>query len=136
MFMLDTNICIYIKKQNPPQVFAKLQSLYSHQVCMSAITFAELMYGALKSQRVGHNLTVLQNLRQIILVKPFNEQAAETYGHVRSDLERKGLIIGSNDLLIAAHALSQGMTLVTNNEKEFRRINGLKIVNWVDNASV
>lgn len=137
MFMLDTDICIYINKQKPPQVLAKLPALPIYQVCMSAIAFAELMHGALKSQQVIHNLTVLQNLRQIIRIKPFDEVAAEIYGQIRSDLERKGLIIGSNDLLIASHALSLGMTLVTNNEREFRRINGLKITNWTtDNDSV
>ena len=136
MFMLDTNICIYINKQKPPQVLAKLQSLPIHQVCMSVITFAELMHGALKSQQVVNNLTVIQNLRRIIQIKKFDELAAETYGQVRSDLERKGLIIGSNDLLIASHALSQGMILVTNNEREFRRISGLKIVNWINNSPV
>jgi len=96
---------------------------------MSAITFAELMNGALKSQFIEHNLAKLKILRQIIRVEPFDENAAEMYGYVRSSLEQKGTIIGSNDLLIAAHAL---MTLVTNNEREFSRVEGLLVVNWVN----
>ena len=89
------------------------------------------MNGALKSQLIEHNLAKLNILRQIIRVEPFDEKAAEKYGYVRSTLERKGIVIGSNDLLIAAHALSQNMTLVTNNEKEFSRVEGLLTANWV-----
>jgi len=132
MFMLDTDTCIYIKKQKPPQVLKKFQTLSPAEVCMSAITFAELMNGALKSQLIEHNLAKLKILRQIIRVEPFDEKAAEKYGYIRSTLERKGMIIGSNDLLIAAHALSVHKTLVTNNEREFSRIEGLLIVNWVN----
>jgi tRNA(fMet)-specific endonuclease VapC len=136
MFMLDTDTCIYIKKHKPPQVLKKFQLLSPAEVCMSAITFAELMNGALKSQLVEHNLAklkkILKKLRQIIRVEPFDEKAAEKYGQIRSTLERKGVVIGSNDLLIAAHALSLHKTLVTNNEREFSRVEGLLIVNWVN----
>ena len=123
--------CIYIKKHKPPQVQEKFETLLSDSVCMSVITFAELMNGALKSQHVEHNLAKLKILSQIIRVEPFDEKAAEKYGYIRSDLERKGTVIEPNDLLIAAHALSHGMTLVTNNEKEFSRVDGLFIENWV-----
>ncbi len=131
MFMLDTDTCIYIKKHKPPQVLKKFQTLLPDSVRMSAITFAELMNGALKSQLVEYNLAKLKLLRQVIRIEPFDENAAEQYGYIRSSLERKGTVIGSNDLLIAAHALSCGMTLVTNNEREFSRVEGLLIVNWV-----
>jgi len=136
MFMLDTDTGIYIKKHKPPQVLKKFQMLSPADVCMSAITFAELMNGALKSQLIEHNLAKLNILRQIIRVEPFDENSAEMYGYVRSSLERKGTIIGSNDLLIAAHALSQKMTLVTNNEREFSRVEGLLIVNWVHSDTI
>jgi len=137
MFMLDTDTCIYIKKHKPPQVLKKFKTLSSAEVCMSAITFAELMNGALKSQLIEHNLAKLKILRQIIRVEPFDGNAAEKYGHIRSTLERKGTIIGSNDLLIAAHALSQNMTLVTNNEREFSRVEGLLIarVGWSEQVN-
>ncbi|MEK8018206.1 MAG: type II toxin-antitoxin system VapC family toxin [Candidatus Parabeggiatoa sp.] len=136
MFMLDTDTCIYIKRHKPPQVLKKFKTLSSDSVCMSVITFAELMNGALKSQQVEHNLAKLQILSQIIRVESFDKNAAEQYGYIRSELERKGTVIGSNDLLIAAHALSRGMTLITNNEKEFSRVEGLLIVNWVKSETV
>jgi tRNA(fMet)-specific endonuclease VapC len=93
MYMLDTNICIYIRKEAPPQVLAKLKSCQRGEVCMSAITFAELMYGALKSQSVSANLEKLQRLRQIIPVLDFDSRAAEAYGDIRANLEKQGLPI-------------------------------------------
>ena len=101
-------------------------------VVMSAITFAELINGARKSQRVEDNLRRLNALSELIEVLPFDKDAALTYGSVRSSLEKRGLIIGGNDLFIAAHALSLNVTLVTNNEREFSRVDGLKIENWVE----
>ncbi|SEH07511.1 type II toxin-antitoxin system tRNA(fMet)-specific endonuclease VapC [Candidatus Venteria ishoeyi] len=130
MYMLDTNICIYIRKKSPPQVLEKLQNCRQGEVFMSVITFAELMYGALKSQAVATNLEKLQRLRQLIPVMDFDADAAKMYGKIRSELEKQGLPIGSNDFLIAAHALSCGMILVTNNEREFLRVNGLSVENW------
>jgi len=131
MYMLDTNICIYIRKHTPPQVLEKLQTCRRGEVFMSVITFAELMYGALKSQAMITNLEKLQRLKQLIPVLDFDSEAAEAYEKIRTDLEKQGQPIGSNDLLIAAHALSNGMVLVTNNEREFSRVNGLTIENWV-----
>lgn len=132
MYMLDTNICIYIRKNAPPQVLEKLQACQPGEVFMSAITFAELMYGAIKSQATLSNLEKLQGLRAVIPVLEFDSKAAEAYGAIRADLEKQGLPIGSNDFLIAAHALSQNMVLVTNNEREFLRVNGLNVENWVN----
>ena len=130
MFMLDTDICIYIIKQKPESVLKYFQRLKAGELSMSAITFAELMNGAKKSHRVEDNIVKLNELSELLEIKPFDKKAAISYGDVRSVLEKKGTIIGSNDLLIAAHALSLDLILVTNNEKEFSRVDGLKIENW------
>lgn len=132
IFMLDTDICIYIIKRKPASVLKRLESLKPGQLAMSAITFAELMNGAKKSQHVEANLARLNALGELLDIRPFDKQAAVSYGDVRSTLERKGKTIGGNDLLIAAHALSLGWTLVTNNVREFSRVEGLKIDNWTE----
>ena len=131
MYMLDTDICIYIIKRKPSSVLKRLESLQPGQLSMSAITFAELMNGAKKSQRVEANVAKLNELAELIEICPFDQKAATSYGDVRSTLEKKGNIIGSNDLLIAAHALSLDWILVSNNEKEFGRVDGLRIENWI-----
>lgn len=131
MYMLDTNICIYIKKKNPPQVLKKLKSLASDEVCMSSITYAELFYGAMKSQQVIKNIEKIESLKNKIQILPFDELAAKKYGEIRTNLEKQGLPIGSNDFLIAAHALSQNHVLVSNNLREFNRVAGLKTENWI-----
>lgn len=97
---------------------------------MSAITFAELMNGAKKSQRVEANVSSLNALGEILEICSFDQQAAVAYGDVRSSLEKRGEVIGAHDLLIAAHALSLDRILVTNNEREFKRVEGLKVDNW------
>lgn len=132
IFMLDTDICIYIIKRKPASVLKRLESLKPGQLAMSAITFAELMNGAKKSQHVEANLARLNALGELLDIRPFDKQAAVSYGDVRSTLERKGETIGGNDLFIAAHALSLGWTLVTNNVREFSRVEGLKIDNWTE----
>jgi len=131
MYMLDTDICIYIIKRKPRSVLKRLESLQPGQLAMSAITFAELMNGAKKSKHVEANVAKLNELGELIQICPFDQKAAIFYGDVRSILEKKGNIIGSNDLLIAAHALSLDWILVSNNEKEFRRVDGLRIENWI-----
>ncbi len=131
MYMLDTDICIYIIKRKPGSVLKRLEMLQPGQLAMSAITFAELMNGAKKSQQVEWNVAKLNELAELLEIRPFDQKAAVTYGDVRSTLEKKGKNIGSNDLLIAAHALSLNWILVTNNEKEFKRVAGLRIENWV-----
>ena len=131
MYMLDTDICIYIIKRKPRSVLKRLESLQPGQLAMSAITFAELMNGAKKSKQVEANVAKLNELAELIEIRPFDQKAAIFYGDVRSTLEKKGNIIGSNDLLIAAHALSLDWILVSNNEKEFRRVDGLRIENWI-----
>ena len=131
MYMLDTDICIYIIKRKPVSALKRLESLQPGQLAMSAITFAELMYGAKKSQQIEANVARLNELAELLEIRPFDHKAAVFYGDIRSLLEKKGKIIGSNDLLIAAHALSLDWILVTNNEKEFKRVSGLKLENWV-----
>jgi tRNA(fMet)-specific endonuclease VapC len=133
MYMLDTDICIYIIKRKPTTVLKRLENLKPGQLAMSAITFAELMNGAKKSQQVEANVAKLNELAELVEVRPFDQQAAVCYGDVRSLLEKKGNLIGGNDLLIAAHALSLDWILVTNNEKEFKRVDGLRIENWALN---
>jgi tRNA(fMet)-specific endonuclease VapC len=130
MYMLDTDICIYIIKRKPKSVVKRLEKLRPGQLAMSAITFAELMNGAKKSQFVESNVGKLNNLAEVLEIKSFDKKAAICYGDVRSKLEKKGEIIGGNDLLIAAHALSLDYILVTNNEKEFKRVEGLRLENW------
>ena len=97
---------------------------------MSSITFAELMNGAKKNNYVEDNIRRLDALSEIIEVVPFDKDAAIEYGNIGSDLEKRGMIIGGNDLLIAAHAISRNLVLVTNNTREFSRVNGLQIENW------
>ena len=129
-YMLDTDICIYTIKRKPSQVLKRLETLQPGMVLMSSITFAELMNGANKSNFVEDNTRRLEALSEIIEVIPFDKDAAIAYGNIRSDLEKRGMIIGGNDLLIAAHAVSRDLVLVTNNIREFSRVNGLKLENW------
>jgi tRNA(fMet)-specific endonuclease VapC len=131
IYMLDTDICFYIIKRKPLRVLERLESMQPDQLSMSAITFAELMNGAKKSQRVEANVSRLNALGEILEICSFDQQAALAYGDVRSSLEKRGEVIGPHDLLIAAHALSLDRILVTNNEREFKRVEGLKVDNWV-----
>ena len=129
-YLLDTNICIYIRQSRPEQVLRRFRKLRPGEAALSVITYGELLYGAAKS---AHKTTALERLRELVQLLPalpLPETAAETYGTIRAELELKGEMIGNNDLWIAAHALASGLILVTNNEKEFRRVRGLKIQNW------
>ncbi len=131
-YLLDTNICIYIRQKRPDEVLHRFSRLKPGEAAISVITYGELLYGAAKSVQ---RQTALEKLRELILLMPalpLPETAAETYGSIRHDLEAKGEMIGNNDLWIAAHALASGLTLVTNNEKEFRRVRALKVQNWAN----
>jgi tRNA(fMet)-specific endonuclease VapC len=130
-YLLDTNTCIYIRRRRPPTVLARFDRLQPGDAALSVITFGELLYGAEKSQNRAGALKSLEELATItpILLLPLD--AAHLYGEIRASLEAKGEVIGNNDLWIAAHAKAAGLTLVTNNEREFKRIAGLKIENWV-----
>ena len=130
-YLLDTNICIYIIKQKPPAVLERFQTLTPTQVALSVITVAELEFGAKKSSQPQKNLSALQQFLIPFTIFDFNYAAATVYGTIRSELERKGTPIGPLDTFIAAHAISLSYTLVTNNEKEFSRVQGLQIENWV-----
>ena len=130
-FLLDTDICIYIAKYNPPAIRARFERLAADAVAMSAITFGELRYGAEKSQARAKALAVLQQLQGAVEVMPLTEAVSQHYGEIRSALERRGLPIGNNDLWIAAHARAEGWVLVTHNEREFLRVDGLAVENWV-----
>ena len=130
-FMLDTNICIYIIKKKPLSVLEKFKTLEVNQVVMSVVTYGELYLGAEKSQYRQSTLQKLKNLTQIIPVIPMSCEVGDVYGAIRADLEIKGQIIANNDLWIAAHAIERKMTLVSNNLKEFNRINKISIENWV-----
>ena len=130
-YMLDTNICIYLIKKKPAGVIRRLQSLRISDVSLSSITLAELEYGVEKSQRPDQNRWALTEFLSPLDILSFDAAAAQRYGAIRSRLEKSGKVIGSMDLLIAAHALSLGAVLVTNNASEFRRVEELTVENWV-----
>jgi tRNA(fMet)-specific endonuclease VapC len=131
-FLLDTNICIYIRRKKPEEVLRRFRTLKQGEAALSVITFGELVYGAEKSAQRAAALELLRELARVLPVMGLPERAAEAYGTMRAELERKGQMIGNNDLWIAAHAKAAGLTLVTNNEREFRRVRGLKVENWAD----
>ena len=116
-YMLDTNICIYAIKHKPEKVFQKLQEVDPEDVCVSSVTYAELVHGVENA-----NIEILN----------FDVDAADCYGKIRADLEKKGTPIGPLDMMIAGHAMSMGYTVVTNNVKEFSRVPDLKIENWAE----
>ncbi|MBE6105920.1 type II toxin-antitoxin system VapC family toxin [Anaerovibrio lipolyticus] len=129
-YMLDTNICIYAIKHKPERVFIKLQEIDPNDVCISSVTYAELVHGVEKSAAVEKNRLALSLLLANIEIKSFDMKAADEYGKIRADLERKGTPIGPLDMMIAGHAKSLGCILVTNNEREFSRVERLEIANW------
>lgn len=129
-FLLDTNICIYIRRKRPEEVLRRFRTLKPGEAALSVITFGELVYGAEKSAQRAAALELLRELAQVLPVLGLPETAAEAYGTIRAELEREGKMIGNNGLWIAAHAKAAGLTLVTNNEREFRRVRGLKVQNW------
>ena len=130
-YLLDTDICIYIAKQHPVSVLDKFEKLAIGEVGMSTITYGELLYGAQKSKYTKKTIRILEELATLIIPLPIPTNAAEHYGTIRSTLEDKGRVIGNNYLWIAAHALSLGIILITNNVKEFSRVPKLKLENWV-----
>jgi len=131
-YMLDTNICIYVIKHKPEKVFQKLQEVDPSDVCISSVTYAELVHGVEKSAAVDQNRLALSILLANIEILDFDVNAAEGYGKIRADLEKNGTPIGPLDMMIAGHARSLDYTLVTNNVKEFKRVSGLKIENWAE----
>jgi len=129
-YLLDTNIVIYVLKRRPLEVLG-IFNKNANRMAISAITLSELIYGAEKSKNITRNLEAIEDFISHLEVLPYNANASQHYGMIKSDLEKKGAIIGINDIHIAAHARSHGLTLVTNNVREFSRVQNLAIENWV-----
>lgn len=132
-YMLDTNICIYVMKQKPEAVLARFKKAIEEgdSLCISAITLAELEYGIQHSSAPARNEWMLLQFLAPITILPFGANAASTYGGIRACLQSQGTPIGPLDTLIAGHAKAEDLTLVTNNVREFARVPGLKVTNWV-----
>ncbi|MBF0998285.1 MAG: type II toxin-antitoxin system VapC family toxin [Lachnospiraceae bacterium] len=131
-YMLDTNICIYVIKHKPEKVLRKLQTIHPEDVCISSVTYAELVCGVEKSAAVEKNRLALSMLLANMEILDFDVEAADCYGKIRADLEKKGRPIGPLDMMIAGHGQSLGYTVVTNNVKEFSRVTALRIENWAE----
>ena len=131
-YMLDTNICIYVIKHKPEKVFRKLQTIHPEDVCISSVTYGALVHGVEKSAAVEKNRLALSILLANMEILDFDVDAADYYGKIRADLEKKGTPIGPLDMMIAGHAQSLGYTVITNNMKEFSRVAALKIENWAE----
>lgn len=129
-FMLDTNVCIDLIRRRTAAILRSLERTRPEDVCVSVITLSELEYGVAKSAAPERNRLALAEFMAPITVLPYSDTVAPVYGRVRAHLNAKGIGIGSLDMLIAAHALSAGLTLVTNNEREFQRVPDLHVVNW------
>ena len=127
--MLDTDIVIYVIKRRPIELL-DMFNRHAGQMCVSSITLAELLHDVEKSAMPDHNLRTVEDFISRLDVLEYGSKAAAHYGEIRADLERKGLTIGVHDLHIAGHARSEGLTLVTNNLREFERVNGLRTTNW------
>ena len=130
-YMLDTNICVYAIKRKPQKVSQKILEFECSDICISSIVLAELEFGICKSKFSLKNSVAIAVLLSSIEVVPFDRNAAKEYGDIRAKLERNGTPIGFNDMLIAAHARALNLTLVTNNVKEFSRIENLNLENWI-----
>ena len=128
--MLDTNICIYLIREHPPSVIERFSSHAVGDIGISVITLAELEYGVSKSSRPARNREALEQFISPLEIVPFDRRATAVYGKLRTTLEKKGEAIGSMDLLIAAHALSLEVQLITHNVREFGRVPGLRIEDW------
>lgn len=130
-YLLDTDICIFIQRQEQPSVLARFEEKFQGEMAISVVTYGELYLGALKSQRPALMFKILDEFLSLVPVVPMPVECGELYGAIRCDLEKRGLVIGNNDMWIAAHALSLNVTLVTNNTREFERIPHLNVENWV-----
>lgn len=129
-YMLDTNICIFTIKRKPESVVQKVLANPPEDICISSITYAELVHGVEKSVAKEKNRIALTLLLSEIRIMPFDHQAAQAYGVIKADLQKKGKTIGPLDTLIAAHAKALDLTLVTNNTREFIRVEGLRLEDW------
>ena len=132
-YMLDTNICIYYINKKSPHIMEKVRQYMLDGICISAITLAELEHGVAKSAYPERNADKLAQFLSIFDVLSFDGEAATVYGIIQADLQRKGTPISPMDTLISAHARAAGLTLVTNNLREFERVEGLALENWAEN---
>jgi tRNA(fMet)-specific endonuclease VapC len=128
--LLDTNICIYLIKKNPPLVRRRFDAYAAGTIGVSSITVAELEFGVQKSLYPSQNQEALEQFLLPLVILDFDHEAARSYGKIRALLENRGRVIGALDMLIAAHALSLNIPLATNNVREFSRVPGLKVINW------
>lgn len=131
MYMLDTNICIYIIKKRALSLLEKFNSIPKNDFCISVVTYAELQYGIERSSSKKMNQAIIDAFVSRLEVYQWDMEAARLYGKIRTDLEKKGIPIGNMDLMIAAHALSRDCTVVSNNLREFKRVESLSYENWV-----
>ena len=129
-YMLDTSMVIYTIKNRPDKV-REAFTLHEGQMCISSVTLGELIYGAEKSSQAERNISVIEGLAARLAVMPFDEKAAAHFGQLGSELAKTGKSIGPYDVMIAGHARALGLVLVTNNVKEFKRVPGLRLDNWV-----
>jgi len=132
IYLIDTNICIYIMNNHPPEVLQKFKNIGVGKIGISSITISELHYGVCKSNHIKKNIKRLDEFLSPFDILSYDENASRYYGKIRCQLEKQGNLIGPLDMLIAAHALSEKLILVTNNVKEFGRIKLLRIENWVE----
>ncbi len=129
-YMLDTDICSYIIRERPIEVFEHFETLKMDQLCISVVTYAELIYGVEHSSSKKINKSIVDQFVKHLSIIDWDKKAAEHYGNIRVLLQVKGNVIGAMDMMIAAHARSQKMILVTNNERHFKRVPKLKVENW------
>ena len=132
LYLLDTDTCVALLRRNSPSLLKRLQSINPNHLAMSMVTWAELQYGVQASNRVEENRSAVALLGQHIKSLDWNHEAAMHYAHIQHALKTKGKLIGSNDLMIAAHALSLGATVVTNNTRDFKRVPQLSLENWIN----
>jgi len=131
-YLLDTDICVYMARRKPVRLMARLDQVWPGELAMSIVTYLELVFGGMKSRQPEAALTRVEQIRDLVPLAPLTADVAREYGRIRIELEKKGLPIGPFDLLIAAHALSLGLTLVTANVREFARVPGLRVENWAN----
>ncbi len=130
-YLIDTNICIYIMNNHPHEVFERFRNTGVGAIGISSITVSELYYGAYKSSRIKQNIKRVEEFLYPFEILPYDESASREYGKIRSYLEKKGQIVGPLDMLIAAHAISRNLAVITNNINEYKRIKTLQVENWV-----
>lgn len=134
MYLIDTNICIYIMNSHPPEVIQHFRNSGVGNIFLSSITVSELQYGVCKSKQQNKNQKRLNEFLVPFEILPYDDNAAYHYGHIRANLEKRGCLIGPLDMLIAAHALSKNLILITNNEKEFTKVEALRLENWAQKS--